>query len=101
MKWLWGHKEREEDILRLDLRVHLNYQIGALAELMTIVTARQAVITQFSAKGASHALGLGESHVDLVLAIRGRLHKKNLLDEIRAAGFSCEEIPMAERQSIE
>jgi hypothetical protein len=95
----WERKRKEEDMLRLDIRVHLNYRVGALAELMTIVTARQAIIINFSAKGADHALGLGESYVDLALAVRGCLHKDSLLAEIRAAGFSCEEIPFAERQS--
>ena len=96
----WRREGKEENILRLDIRVHLNHRVGALAELITIVTARHAVITSFSAKGANHGLGLGESHADLVLVVQGRLHKDSLLGEIRAAGFSCEEIPFDEGRSI-
>lgn len=101
MRGFWRREKKEEDILRLDIRVHLNHRVGALAELITMVAARHAFILNFSAKGANHALGLGESHVDLVLAIQGRLHRDGLLAEIRAAGFSWEEIPVAERPSIE
>ena len=98
MRWFWRREEKdqENDFLRLDLRVHLSYRVGALAELITIITARHAVITNFSAKGANHGFGLGESHVDLVLAVLGRLHKDSLLAEIRVAGFFCEEIPFSE-----
>ncbi len=91
---LWNRRWKEEDILRVDIRVHLSYRVGALAELITIVTARHAVITGFSAEGANPKLGLGESHVDLSLSVRGRLHKDSLLGEIRAAGFSYEERPI-------
>ena len=100
VRQFWRREGKEKKILRLDIRVHLHHRVGALAELITIVTAAHAVITSFSAKGANHALGLGESHADLVLAVRGRLHKDSLLGEIRAAGFSCEEIPFDEGRSI-
>jgi (p)ppGpp synthase/HD superfamily hydrolase len=97
VRWLWRREEKEGGILRLDLRVHLNCRVGELAELMTIVTAQHAIIINFLAKSANHR----GSHVDLVLAARGRLHRDSLLAEIHAAGFSCEETPLAERQSIE
>ena len=100
MRWFWGHKEREEDFIRLDVRVHLSYRVGALAELITMITDRHAVIINFTAKGANQALGLGELYVDLVLAIRGRQNREGLLAEISTAGFSCEEIPVAEKWSI-
>jgi len=59
MIWLFKRKRRGDDGLYFHMKVHLGYRVVALAELITIVTARNAVITSFSAKGAGHALGLG------------------------------------------
>lgn len=54
VRWHWRREEREDDTLRLDIRVHLSYRVGALAELMAIVTARRAFILNFSAQGAKN-----------------------------------------------
>jgi hypothetical protein len=61
---LWNRRHNEEGAHRFKIRVNLDYRIGALAHLIEIVTARHAIITDFSTKGANHSLGLGESYVD-------------------------------------
>jgi hypothetical protein len=97
--WLLGRKQR--DTLRVEVRVHLGYRFGALAEVITIVTARHVIITDFSAEGANPRLRLGELHVDLSLLVQESLHKDSLLGEIRAAGFSYQEKPASRRRSNE
>ena len=91
MTRLWRRKQDEEKECRLEIKVYLRYQIGALAQVIQIVTASHAVIRGISTTGANQSLGLGESYVDLALSVRGELHKRNLLAEISSAGFSYEE----------
>lgn len=91
MIWPWCRKRDEDRQCRFEIRVHLHYRVGALAQLIQIIIARRAIITEFSAESADYRLGLGERYVDLSLNVRDKLHKHSLLAEITAAGFDYQE----------
>ena len=46
-----GRKRKEEDALQFEIRVHLGYRVGALAELITIVTGDTSLSQASQVKG--------------------------------------------------
>lgn len=85
---------RRDQTRQLAIRVFLEYRIGAFAELVSIIAKERVLIVSCVTAGADVALGLGESHADLILEIRDVAQKTTLIENIQCAGFQVLEMPL-------